>query len=152
MNIREAILAAADHIERNPGEFDFHSLETPAGLSCGTPGCAIGWISFFMGKRREMGHVESWRAPLVAMGVGAYGDDVFYRRMDAVLHSRWHDNAADCAAALRLYAYKYHPAPSIDSDATPNAVAEWATCPWRPERERAQLSKAPEGPEAVRNG
>ena len=50
MNVREAILAAADHIETYPKKFSFASVEVPSRRSCGTPGCALGWIGHFAGS------------------------------------------------------------------------------------------------------
>lgn len=44
--IREAILAAAAHIEANPSSYRFRSNSPP---HCGTPGCMMGWIGFHMG-------------------------------------------------------------------------------------------------------
>lgn len=56
--IRQAILQAADHIEKNPCDFNFYSVDKP---ECGTPGCALGWIGVFMGieERRDMCWVGS---------------------------------------------------------------------------------------------
>ena len=48
MNIRTAILKAADSIEQNPHLFSFKSLAIP-NKDCGTPGCAIGWIAYHSG-------------------------------------------------------------------------------------------------------
>lgn len=116
MNIREAILKAADHIERNPLDFDFWKTGVPG--SCGTPGCALGWIGHFMGETNYFNDVCD------VMGLGITkphlperGEFDFYRRMDkiegpAVLHGKWTNSAELCARTLRLYADKYHPAES----------------------------------------
>ncbi len=45
--IRNAILLTATHLERNPQEFDFHQPTVPKGPSCGTCGCALGWMATF---------------------------------------------------------------------------------------------------------
>ena len=111
MNIREAILKAADHIGRNPNEFQFWSITTPEHPGCGTPGCALGWIGTFCGLR----HVGPIAVAQRALGlVNENGWDhakVFYDRMRAIPEARgWSDSAAVCSRALRLYADKYHPA------------------------------------------
>jgi hypothetical protein len=112
VTIREAILRAADHIEANPGEFDFWSARTPDHPGCGTPGCALGWIQSFHGFRVCVGH------GVFSGAAGALGVDEgdFYERMMA-FDRGWYRNAKRCACALRLYADKHHPAasPAIES-------------------------------------
>lgn len=112
MNIRNAILSAANHIEQNPHLFDFMSVRVPEN-PCGTPGCAIGWIGHFA-------EVGGWVAHNVAPAMGlkaAAGDSdaahEFYRRMDALGKDGWRKDAEVCASALRLYADHYHPATSL---------------------------------------
>jgi hypothetical protein len=110
MNVREAILAAASHIERNPGEFRFHSISIPTGRGCGTPGCAIGWIGFFAGAKdffAVSGHVN--HPGTVERGLLGVSQHAFYKAMNE-LRSGWTYRAQDCADALRLYADAYHPA------------------------------------------
>ena len=105
MNIYDAVLKAADHIERNPGEFRFTENVVPDG--CGAPGCAIGWAAHFCGLS---GFSEPSCAGL--FGVSHRG---FYDRMDELTRFRevidydksWYRNPAKCAEGLRLYAAKY---------------------------------------------
>lgn len=97
MNIREAILAAASHIERNPVEFEWATCVTPNHPGCGTPGCALGWIACYMGT--TMPRLDSSMNRFSA----------FYKTMND-LAPGWMDSAAICAYGLRLYADKYHPA------------------------------------------
>lgn len=125
MNIREAILAAAGHIERNPREFDFFSVVTPSGRGCGTPGCAVGWIaacygapSYFDGKRIRIRDQSK-----ALLGVGP---ETFYSRLD-VFNEDWKWHADKCARALRLYADKYHPA-------TEPAYPNWQAIATGPEK------------------
>ena len=101
----EAIMGAADKIERKPHLFDWSSTEVGG---CRTPGCAVGWICAFRGQKpREAFNCEQ------ALGIDA---PVFYARMDAlcgVPHTDdhwgpWKDSAAECARVLRLYAEKWH--------------------------------------------
>ena len=121
MNIRDAILKAADHIERNPGEFNFQSVFIPSAPGCGTPGCALGWIGHFAGVHDPSDLSGYWEREKNAWGlceVNVIGScDLpfstareFYRAMDAVYSDvSWRDSAQNCATALRAYADKYHP-------------------------------------------
>jgi hypothetical protein len=109
MNIRDAILKAADHIERNPREFDYWSTNTPEAPGRGTPGCALGWVACFMGE--SIGALDSsWNRAMR-----------FYSEMDSLAHG-WMSSAPLCAKGLRLYADKYHPA---ESPAVPVAYPDW---------------------------
>ena len=120
MNIYNAILAAADHIERNPEEFSFGSIIIPK-EPCGSPGCALGWIGHFADAARphsrsiscvaandiydeKMRRLLRLENPLLGITHGE-----FYARMDALAGSYdWRREAPTCARALRLYAKKYH--------------------------------------------
>lgn len=102
MNIYQAIMRAADSIEGNPRLFDFDSILLPD-HECGTPGCALGWVSLYLGLRRSDNNYEY--DPL-ALG----SESKFYRRMNVLCGDSydWMDNAITCARTLRLYAEKYH--------------------------------------------
>ncbi len=125
MNIREAILKAADHIERNPAAYCFSENDMP---TCGTPGCLMGWIGFYAGVKPTsacyMGAVRK------ALGFD-YGDiGAFVRSFNGnVSHERYmhlmdyQDDARVGAEVLRMYADKYHPAESP-------AVSEVASSKW----------------------
>ena len=107
MNVREAILRAADSIEERPELFRFSSTRTP---DCGTPGCALGWISAHLGGTAG----ESWGMHdelFEAMGIAFEQHGRFYDRMNAIA-TGWAWDADRCASALRQYADKYHPAQS----------------------------------------
>ena len=113
MNIRQAILKAADSIEQHPKMFSFGSLSIPG---CGSPGCALGWTGHHLGMRgyglkniciaiglplltKYKDRDDCWRAM------------TFYTRMTELIGSGdWRNSAPECAKALRLYADKYHPA------------------------------------------
>ena len=106
--IRNAVLLAADYIEKFPSEFDFFALNVPTGKHCGSPGCALGWIAHFMGHR-----LDDWS------GLVGVGDIEFYERMDAFeghdadaagQYGNWKGSAELCAKALRQYAEAYLPA------------------------------------------
>lgn len=98
MNVYEAIMKAADHIEKNPGDFDFGNFRVPG---CGTPGCALGWIGVYagIGAGASVHHV-------VEKQLLRNGD--FYENMRGLIGGGWHDDAKQCARGLRLYAERYH--------------------------------------------
>lgn len=115
--IYEAVMRAADHIERNPREFDFHSPALPMAPGCGTPGCALGWIGYFGSVRGYGGcgdrvplylGLSEESHPQYAGGRFKHPTFAFYNRMDAVFGSNeWINSATACARAMRLYAAKY---------------------------------------------
>lgn len=137
MNIYNAIMKAADHIERNPDLFSFSPILIP---DCGTPGCALGWIGHFADCRSEKdGGLRSislvsltpyergtdvikhlgYEHPLL----GDVTTDVFYDRMLELAGGyEWKRDAAVCARALRLYAEKYHKPKAPDWNAI---AAKW---------------------------
>jgi hypothetical protein len=102
VNIYDAIMKAADHINRNPSDFDFMRYRPS---KCGTPGCALGWISFFAKTPVDDHHRGA--LPLMGLDLSAMGAWNFYDRMHA-LDEDWKDTAANCARTLRLYAEKHH--------------------------------------------
>jgi len=103
MNVRNAILKAADHIEKNPDEFDFMAIGFPE-PNCGMPACTIGWIGSFLGKRASYG-VTGFSEEVL----GVFALD-FYERMDQLGGNTWRSEAAACARALRQYADVHCPA------------------------------------------
>lgn len=106
MNIRQAIISAAGQIDRTPGSFFFGTCKIPH--TCGSPGCAIGWIAFYLGETGYIGDSE-----VIPLLVGRHdGGREFYHRMYALVGGDWIKNAGLCARGLRLYADKYHPAES----------------------------------------
>lgn len=118
MNVYDAMMKAADHIEANPRDFDFNSIYHPDG--CGTPGCALGWVGHFLGPVCASGF--SWvDATARALGVAELE---FYDRMNALDGGMdWTDTATNCATTLRAYANKYHK--DTNEPAPPN-WNEWA--------------------------
>lgn len=108
MNLREATLKAADQIEQHPETFDFMSCHLPD-LSCGTPGCALGWIAIFAGIRppkSELGDANTIGFIAAEMKVS---QSEFYGRMDECcdMDTEWIDNPAVCAKGLRIYAERF---------------------------------------------
>ena len=107
MNIRNAILKAADSIERYPQLFDFDSIYPP-NADCGTPGCALGWIAYHLGIKDWIG-AEDGRV-YEELGIAK---NCCFPRLDTVCDSSnpfdWKYSPELCAKTLRLYADKYHP-------------------------------------------
>lgn len=103
MNIRQAILKTADLFESQPHLFNFQRIRFP---DCGTPGCAIGYVGYFLGITDSTVH------PVCQQILGV-DSDVFYDRMSISAMQRggvWTRDANECVARLRIYADKYHPA------------------------------------------
>ena len=132
MEIREAILKAADSIESNPEWFKFSEIGIPDG--CGTPGCALGWIGAHMGlKPASYGFIEVTKtmglAPEVFLEISTPGAEyAFYNRMSILAGGDksfdsfylWSSSAKTCAQTLRAYADKYHPNIPKTEDRVPN--------------------------------
>lgn len=122
MNIREAILKAADHIERNPGDFNFNTSRVPH--PCKTPGCALGWVGFFLRVEGEDDFLNRTAlvcgVPALKRGGFTRSEGEFYFRMNQF--GIWFSNAAECARCLRLYADKYHRAPKLGIPASVRAI------------------------------
>lgn len=111
MDTRQAILKAADHIEANPDQFNYWVVGVP---DCGSPGCALGWIGYFLGF--SVG-ASFWGNVSPAMGLAS---EDFYDRMTEI-DRKWESGAARCSHALRLYADKYHP---LGNSTNPTVMAE----------------------------
>ena len=126
--VYQAIVNAADHIERNPAAFDFMSVGIP---DCDTPGCALGWIGSFGGLTKSACGFSDAATDLLRLepepldggGITRSNDFTFYNRMDALCGNKvWRKAAHVCAATLRKYAEKYH-APA-KRDLIPASVRE----------------------------
>lgn len=113
MNIYNAIMATADHIERNPDEFKFSAVYIPNSPGCGTPGCALGWIGTFLGVSEARAYEEGQSAATV-LHIGSrylgvlcrdHNDNMneFYSRMNE-FDKYWKIGPQECSKALRLYA------------------------------------------------
>lgn len=98
LNVYDAIMAAADHIEKNPAQFVFTKSDTPR--SCGSPGCALGWIGYFGNLGRDSNEVAR------RLGLGEMH---FYNWMGiSTLHEGfWTRDASVCATGLRRFAEKH---------------------------------------------
>lgn len=109
MEIRQAILAAADQIEAQPHRFAFGFVEIPRVKDKYAGGCALGWIGTFALEKSPW---NSYSSVLPALGIGdpsSGRESTFYARMDQI-NNKWRLDAKVCAKGLRKYADKYHPA------------------------------------------
>lgn len=111
MNTRQAIIAAANQIDRTPAIFAYFNSRVP---SCGSPGCFIGLIACNAG----FPHGESVHELCPAL-FGVSWDVVYDRVFDlsgrALVKNHsvaWCSDPALTARTMRLYADKYHPAPA----------------------------------------
>ena len=132
MNIHDAVMKAADHIERNPHLFEFDMNPVPH--DCGTPGCALGWVGYFMRTGECAADVacvmslpsEPWAECVWGWQPNDHTPEfAFYNRMtDISGGTKWTRDPIICASTLRLYAAKYltpaKPAQTLDW----NALAE----------------------------
>jgi hypothetical protein len=110
MNLYNAIMKAAEHIERNPESYRFFSHRVP---ECGMPGCLWGHIG------AQLGMVGACNMEVaVKMAKDSTGHlysfmDLRWNRMPSDSPERtkllaWHHNAKVAAEGLREYAEKYH--------------------------------------------
>ena len=120
MDIRTAILKAADHIERNPDSFRYSANSKP---DCGTPGCMLGWIGIYMGVTTHFpGAFVCDVAAAISTSLGAF----IQRTRDIREGNAWYYDcstpqllaAANAANVMRAYADKYHPAAKQDLPAS----------------------------------
>lgn len=109
MNVYDAMLKAADYIEKNPEQYNFMRGDKP---ECGTPGCLLGWTGVFM-------KFETQQASYVSALADRLGAD-FHVILGRFLNLGWEgkqylsyagrdsDAAKNGARVLRLYAAKCH--------------------------------------------
>lgn len=132
VNIRQAILSAADQIERHPESFNFMvggiphqdgplskwSWDGRPNIRC--VGCTLGWISHFVarqlpGSLRTYGGAPFFFAcrdmPELKATYPYSGDRThrFYTMMDDITGGRhWREDPALCAQSMRKYADMFH--------------------------------------------
>ncbi len=101
--LRDGLQKAADFIEHNPKQFDFGTVEVPH--TCGTPGCALGWVHHFSGIKGKPSSIgeELIEASYLSAEFGSDSD--FYGKLDTLVRTGdWRHKPDICAQALRLYA------------------------------------------------
>lgn len=120
MDIRSAILKAADSIEQNPMLYIFKEIYVPP---CGSPGCLLGLIGGLM-KQPIGENINDTCHRLFGFSHGA-----FYDRIKGVLINandrNWTVNPLAAVNALRLYADKYHPAETLPQPVTLKGMPDW---------------------------
>ena len=124
MNVYDAIMAAAAHIEAVPTSFNFMNSDLPE-KRCGSPSCAVGWVGFFRGIHGG----TCWTAAPEALGV-SYFDFVWALDecvMELGLVASWRHDAKTCAAAMRHYAKKRFGEPRAMARPTSALVADLMT-------------------------
>lgn len=106
MNIYQAMMLAADQIERSPDLYDFQKVTVP---ECGTPGCMIGWTGAFLGLKAGT-LLEYMCTPQdgVCAKIGLSDQQIFYDRLRSLGETDFHKDAKAAAKALRHYAAHYH--------------------------------------------
>ena len=110
MSTRDAILKAADHIDRYPGQYDYcEAVNTPYKPT--DRACMVGWIAYFAGEAggQHCG-VRTEIDPTVCDRLLGVGFRVFSDRMYEI-RGLWScpSNAKAAAAGLRIYADRFHP-------------------------------------------
>lgn len=111
MNVRQALLAAADHIEAKPQAYCFRNSNKP---DCGSPGCLMGWVGFFAEVKDKDN--RDWAAPgyanQVAQEVLGLTSWSHFTNLGSQLgaFSNHTQDSKQAAGMLRAYADKYHPA------------------------------------------
>jgi hypothetical protein len=106
MSIREAILKAADHIERVPSDYDYQANHKPR---CGSPGCLMGWVGFYAGIPINDNHGTYMSTLKHVLGFD-------YIDLQVELADQFHGYttvAQTGARLLRAYADKHYPATRV---------------------------------------
>jgi hypothetical protein len=105
MNIRQAILSAADSIEQQPDSYKFSAIGLP---DCGSPACALGWIGHHLGFSMCLGDIINRATKIIS---GKENHTEFYRQMEGICDRRFFSKwtTTEIADGLRLFADKYHP-------------------------------------------
>lgn len=112
MNVRQALLAAADRIEAHPQAYCFKYSNKP---DCGSPSCLMGWVGFFAevkDKNKRAGAASGYANQVAQEVLGLTGWAHFVSlgsRLGAF--SDYTQDSKLAAGMLRAYADKYHPAP-----------------------------------------
>lgn len=115
--MREAILRAASHIERNPNALNFTICSMGKDV-----GCPLVWIGKYSGwtdlhlaqevARRMIAKPDFRLAMVRHKGTYIFGsaaaEGTFFRRMNELVGEDWTHDATVCAKGLRMYADKYH--------------------------------------------
>lgn len=118
MNIYTAIMKTANLLEKHPDLWDFHKVYVP---KCDSPGCALGWIGFFMGRKAG--------DPLPSFGISS-GE--FYDRLSEIQYEDpnwinkpdWTKDGTIAARCLRTYAERYYDHEKSQPQGIPSNIYE----------------------------
>lgn len=132
LQIRTALLAAAETFEVKPGLFDYGEVKVPP---CGSPGCVVGMIGFHLGMK--MGTDISDVAHLLGFDDGSFHEHGMYNAFTEVYGCGWRDSPKEAAEMLRLYAdAKFPVAQAAPTKALSTYVHQptvsWADCLFQP--------------------
>lgn len=112
MNVRQALLAAADHIEANPQAYCFNNSAKP---DCGSLGCLMGWVGVFaeVKDKNKRDRAAPGYANQVAQKVLGLTSWAHFVSLGSELGAffNYTQDSKQAAGMLRAYADKYHPAP-----------------------------------------
>lgn len=103
MEVREALLKTATLFTDHPEVFNFKEVQIPG--NCGSPGCALGYIGFFLGMTGD----DQFISGSVCEALGIESTFIFESLTKVYGNRDWYDSAAKCAEALRMYADVHHP-------------------------------------------
>lgn len=108
MNIRQAMLLAADRIERSPSCYNFYNARSPGHRD---DGCIIGWTAYYMGEQpnQECGVDGDGSLRNLCGKLFGVTPRVFFDRIIA-LNKRTFVETEFVAKAMRAYADKFLPA------------------------------------------
>lgn len=123
MNLYNAIMKAADHIERDPESYNFGRIHVP---DCGTQGCMLGWIGFYAGVTVGSDVLTKVGHDLLHEAGNRHSDLSFY---DKLGNQRYTQDVRAAVSGLRLYAETYwsHQKPKAASDFVANLMARVMT-------------------------
>jgi hypothetical protein len=101
--IRGAILATANLFEQRPELWKFSRIDVP---ECGSPGCAIGYITHFLGMRDIFGFRKTTELLVADADLDGMPGSVFYGRTGLSSYVE----PQKVPGILRAYADRYFPA------------------------------------------
>ena len=113
MNIRQAILKAADSVEHS-GNYEFMCVTIH---DCGTPMCMLGWIGHHLGLRGGISNAVN------AIGLKDEMEFYLFLRAQGINDSAFHSKPSEAARGMRLFADAHFPEPSASRALIPKGVA-----------------------------
>ena len=112
MNIRQAILKAADSIEERPSRFNYGSPFVPKSMD--DTGCPIAWIGYFAPRKYTFFNLiplfKPYYPDFVCRMYLSHNEDEFLEEMQLLSGDEfWRINHKSAICGLRAYAAKYYP-------------------------------------------